>query len=228
MTKICHMKQVSLTIILLLSFTAARSQAVFSSLAESFTPVPAPVDRLYGSGQDAKRAHSVITLPPSHLIPLQLYTNFQCTEYIEAAYDDISEPFVLMMMNIPETALKLYSVMVGGWTEYSKIVLVLVDADGCVLDTLEAQVCWGPPAMYAKQARIDENYTITVYSIHAETDTPLPIDRTIPRFRGWREDEEFRVVNGQFVKSNLIRYKPQFYSYPDLTRDLWQGAEIPM
>lgn len=219
------MNKIILFIILLVSFTEARSQAIFSSLADSFTPVPAPVDRLHDSRPGTKKVHGVITLPPNNLIPLQLYTNYQCTDFIEAAYDDISEPFVLMMMNIPGTSLKLYSVMVGGWTEYSKIVLVLANVEGYVLDTLEAQVCWGPPAMFAKQARIDENYTITVYSIHANTSTPLPVDRTIPSFRGWREDEQYKVINGQFVRTNVIKYKTKIYKYADLTHDLWQGTE---
>lgn len=221
------MKKILVPILLFLPFMAARSQAIFSSLADSFTPMPAPVDKLYDARPDAKNVHEVITLQENTLIPLQLYTNFQCTESILAEDGSISEPFVLMMMNIPGTNLRLYSVGVGGWTEYSTIVLVLANARGYVLDTLEAQVCWGPPAMYAKQARIDENYNITVYSIHTNTSSPLPIDSTIPSFRGWREDTNYRIANGKFVQTDVIKYRTRTFQRSDLIHNLWEGPDVP-
>ena len=222
------MKKILFSILLFLPFTVARSQAVFSALADSFTPMPAPVDKLYDARPDAKKVHSVITLEKNNLIPLQLYTNFQCTESISAEYDSISEPFVLMMMNIPGSNLKLYSVGVGGFTEYAKIVLVLVNAEGYVLDTLEAEVCWGPPAMFAKQARIDENYIITVYSIHTNTSSPLPIDSTIPNFRGWREDTTYCIANGKFVQTNVIKYQTRTFQWSDLIHNLGEGSDVPL
>ena len=219
------MKRGIIIAVLLLSLDLAHSQEVFKPVLDTLTPMPAPVDRLYDSRPGTYRGF--IPLEKNSFIPLQLYTNFQCTEYIFAGYDSISEPFVMMMMEIPETNLKLYSVHVGGITEYAKTILVLVDAENLVLDTLEAEVCWGPVAMYAKQARIDKDYTIMVYSIHAETDSPLPIDSTIPPFRGWREDVSYRIIDGRFVKTETIQYKNRVYRYADLTKDIWLGRDRP-
>lgn len=220
-----YMKRGILTAFLLLSLNLAHSQEVFRPVWDSLAPMPAPVDKLYDSRPITYRGF--IPLVENSYLPLQLYTNFQCTEYIEAEYDSISEPFVMMMMELPETNLKLYSVHVGGITEYAKTVLVLVDAENVVLDTLEAEVCWGPVAMYAKQARIDKDYTIMVYSILAETDSPLPIDSTIPPFRGWREDVYYRIIDGRFVKTETILYKKRVYQYSDLTKDIWLGQDQP-
>ena len=221
------MKKIIFSIVISLFCIGARSQAIFASLADSFTPIPAPVDKLYGVRPDAKKVRGVITLEKNDLIPLQLYTNFQCTQWFSAEYDSISEPFVLMMMNIPGSNLKLYSVGVGGFTEYAKTVLVLVNAGGYVLDTLEAEVCWGPPALYAKQTRIDANYNITVYSIHTNTSNPLPVNSTIPDFRGWREDTVYRIVNGRFVQTDVIKYKTRTFKRTDLTHNLWDGPDVP-
>lgn len=148
------MKRGIFTTFLLLSLNLAHSQEVFRPVWDSLAPMPAPVDKLYDSRPMTYRGF--IPLVENNYLPLQLYTNFQCTDSFDAEYDTISEPFVMMMMEIPETSLKLYSVHVGGITEYAKTVLVLVDAENLVLDTLEAEVCWGPVAMYAKQARIDK------------------------------------------------------------------------
>lgn len=200
----------------------AYSQEVFRPVLDVFTPMPAPVDRLY----DPRPSHNgYILLEENSFIPLQLYTNFQCTEFVLAEYNSITEPFVMMMMEIPDTDLKLYSVHVGGITEFAKTVLVLVNAEGLVQDTLEAEVCWGPPAMYAKQARIDKDYTITVYSIHAETDSPLPINKSIPPFQGWREDAHYSIIDGRFVKTDTIQFKKRIYEYADLTKDIWLCQE---
>ncbi|MBR6864907.1 MAG: hypothetical protein IKM75_08605 [Bacteroidales bacterium] len=201
----------------------AYSQEVFRPVLDVLTPMPAPVDRLYDPRPNGHNGY--ILLEENSFIPLQLYTNFQCTEFVLAEYNSITEPFVMMMMEIPDTDLKLYSVHVGGITEFAKTVLVLVNAEGLVLDTLEAEVCWGPPAMYAKQARIDKDYTITVYSIHAVTDSPLPINKSIPPFQGWREDVHYSIIDGRFVKTETIQYKKRIYEYADLTKDIWLCQE---
>ena len=225
--KIHNMKKVLLFVVFLLFFLEAKSQSVFSSLMETYTPMPAPVDKLYDARPNAKGVKETIRLPRNSIIPLQLYTNYQCSEFFMADYDDITQPLVLMMMDVPGTTQKLFSISVGGITEYAKILLVLVDKDGFVLDILEAQVCWGPPAMYAKQARIDKDFNITVYSIHTDNKKSLPIDKTIPSFSGWREDEVYQIINGKFVKKNTIRYRKCNFRYEDLLQDIWMGHALP-
>lgn len=203
------------------------AQSPFSGLAEQFSPVPVPIDKLYDTRPTAPTYP--ILLKENAVIPMQLYTDFRCTEYFSASYGEITEPSVEMMTNVPNTDLKLFAVRVGGLTEYSKTVLVIVNSRGDALDVLEAEVCWGPVIMYAKQARIDESFNIIVYSIHPENmSKPLPVNETIPSFRGWREDVLYRInKDGRFVKREEIRYKKRLFRYTDLTKDLWLGRDVP-
>ena len=212
------MKKISLLLFFICSF--ANAQTVFSNIQKDVLPGPLPTGRPY-------QAIS-LDLEENNIIPLKLYTNFQLTEWIDASYGeyDLAAPVVNMYLRIPSTDYCLFSVRVGGITEYSTLYLVLTDLNGNVLDLLEAEVFWLDG--YAKEARIDQDYNITVYSIHTQATTSLPVNPSMPSFRGWREDINYRIINGKFTATDTTTYMTRTFRLSDLDRDLWEGPDIPL
>lgn len=210
------MKKVSLLLFLICSF--ANAQTVFSNIQKELLPGPLPIGRPY---QEIS-----LELEENNFIPLKLYTNFQLTEWIDASYGDVSSPVVNMYLRIPSTNYCLFSVRVGGITEYATLYLVLTDLNGNVLDLLEAEVFW--LEAYAKEARIDQNYNITVYSIHTQATASLHVDASMPSFLGWREDINYRIINGKFTKTDTTTYKTRTFRLSDLNNNLWEGPDIPL
>ena len=212
------MKKISLLLFFICSF--ANAQTVFSNIQKELSPGPLPIGRPY-------QAIS-IELEENDIIPLKLYTNFQLTEWIDASYGeyDASSPVVNMYIRIPSTDYCLFSVRVGGITEYSTLYLVLTDLNGNVLDLLEAEVFWLDA--YAKEAKIDQNYTITVYSIHTQATTSLPVNASMTSFKGWREDINYRIINGKFTETDITKYMTRSFRHRDLDIDIWEGQDIPL
>lgn len=194
------------------------AQTVFSNIQKELLPGPLPIGRPY---QEIS-----LELEENNFIPLKLYTNFQLTEWIDASYGDVSSPVVNMYIRIPSTNYCLFSVRVGGITEYATLYLVLTDLNGNVLDLLEAEVFWFEA--YAKEARIDQNYNITVYSIHTQATASLHVDASMPSFLGWREDINYRIINGKFTKTDTTTYKTRTFRLSDLSNNLWDGPDIPL
>lgn len=226
-------RAISIFLIVLLGSIELGAQPGFFSvdeLADCFYPMTVPNDFFWDRRPERKSQYGMISLKENSKIPLALYTNFQCTESFASSFDadDLTAPCAVGMMLVPDSDLKLFSVWIGGMTEYGKMVILLVDSDGNILDVLESMVVWGPiRPMFAKESRIDANFNITVYSIHTSTVTSLPIDDSIPSFYGWREDDTYRVINRKFVRTNKIRYQTRRYNYIHLTTNIWEGFDIP-
>lgn len=65
----------------------------------------------------------------------------------------------------------------------------------------------GPPEMFAKETKIDEDFNIPVYAIRTDTKEYLSPYRDIKPFTGWREDTIYRIDNGRFVITVLCDTK---------------------
>jgi len=218
------MKKIILVTITFFICNLSNAQALFKAASDLLTPMPAPTYKLYETRPGM--VHS-IELSDNDRIPLELYTNLQCTEFILADYSGHLCPTVNLMMQIPNSNQRLFAVEIGGLSEYAKTVLVIVNGSGYVTDVLEAEVFWGPPKMSVKQTYIDENFNVIVHTIH-----PLSSDSISPfifsSFQGQREDICYRIVNGKFIETDKTTYRTRTFRQNDLTRNLWEGPDIPL
>lgn len=215
------MKKLSLLVFTVLICSMSHAQALFNAASKLLSPVSSPTYKLYDTRPST--IHS-IELPDNDIIPLQLYTNLQCTEFIMADYSGPMCPTTSLMMNIPNSNQKLFAVEIGGLSEYATTVLVIVNNSGDVSDILEAEVFWGPPKKSVKQTYIDQNFNIvvhTIYPVSSESISPF----NFSSFQGWREDVNYRIINGKFKETDRIKYKTRTFRPSDLTINLWDGID---
>ena len=154
----------------------------------------------------------------------KLYENLQCTEYIFADNDDTA-PAAYAKFQIPQQETILIAVNFGGATDYVTDVLVAVDDEGNILDTLECTVA--QPFVYIKQYRILADGQIVVTSIKPKQEASIPFVKFSP-FVGNRIDCTYIVDNGKFVIEKVQRYADNTYTYEllsDKYYNLWDGNE---
>ena len=158
-------------------------------------------------------------------IPNKLYKNIQCTEY-DFADDDDTAAAVYAKFYLPQQNAILIAVNFGGMTEMQTDVLVSVDAEGNILDTLEVRVGW----VYIKEYRILADGQIVVTTIKPKQETSILFEDfySFDSFVGNRIDCTYHVENGKFVLKKEEKYADKTYTYEllsDKNYNLWEGNE---
>lgn len=157
------------------------------------------------------------------VIPNRLYRNVQCTDYFLADDADTS-PVVYGKFKMPGSSNVLLAVSFGGVTDWMTDVLVIVDASGKMLDSLEANV-WYFPGIPIRQYRIDSGALVIVSVLE-----PVSLD-SFTQFKGNRVDYTYRIVDGKFTLVAKRKFKERVYTKAQLsskTYNLWDGDEQPV
>lgn len=158
------------------------------------------------------------------IIPNKLYENLQCTEYTFADDDDTA-PVAYAKFQIPQQGTVLIAVNFGGVTDYATDVLVAVDSEGNISDTLEGTVA--QPFVYIKQYQILANGDIVITTIKPKQESSIPFYKFAP-FIGNRIACTYHVENGIFVLKKEEKYADKTYTYEllsDKNYNLWDGNE---
>ena len=163
----------------------------------------------------------------SGAIPNKIYENFQCTEYLIADFDDML-PAAYDKFQVPNQNNVILAIEFGGATCYLKDVLVLLNKDGQISDTLEG--CVGfclDDWFYAKQYRIMSDGSIIVTVLEPVQETSVPF-KTFKQVYAHRVDYTYKVVNDKFFLDKTQKYVAKTYTYELLANEnynLWNGNE---
>ena len=162
------------------------------------------------------------------VIPNRLYRNVQCTDYFLADDADTS-PVVYGKFKMPGSSNVLLAVSFGGVTDWMTDVLVIVDASGKILDSLEANV-WYFPGIPIKQYRIDSGALVIVSVLEPISAESIPLD-SFTQFKGNRVDYTYRIVDEKFTLVAKRKFEERVYTKAQLssrTYNLWDGNEQPV
>lgn len=159
-------------------------------------------------------------------IPLKVYTNVQCTEFVTPdTYAGM--PKIVAKINIPYSPYTLFNIRIASG-RLSTEELLLTDENGKILDVLVGKIMTDS-GVIVKQFYIKKNCEIVVISLEPEDEeTSIPIDKELISFNGKRIDRTYKVEKGKFVLKNEKPYDLYGYYYQllaDETYDLWNGRE---
>ena len=159
-------------------------------------------------------------------IPNRVYKNIQCTEY-DFAFDNPHPHGArsYAKFQLPQQEGSLLAIHLGHRFSRTHI-LVSVDSDGNVLDTLEVAVMG---KVCIKEYRILTDGQIIVTTIKPKQEESIPLDfAPFEPFVGNRIDCTYIVENGKFVLKKEQRYADRTYTYELLSdgdSKLWDGNE---
>ena len=159
-------------------------------------------------------------------IPNRVYKNIQCTEY-DFAFDNPHPHGArsYAKFQLPQQEGSLLAIHLGHRFSRTHI-LVSVDSDGNVLDTLEVAVMG---MVCIKEYRILTDGQIIVTTIKPKQEESIPLDfAPFEPFVGNRIDCTYIVENGKFVLKKEQRYADRTYTYELLSdgdSKLWDGNE---
>lgn len=167
-----------------------------------FTPLP------YNETKCTSNEFSYGIDNTSGQIPNRLYQNLQCTEYFLADENELL-PAAHAKFRTSNPDISLIAVNFGGATEHITSVLVSVNKNGELLDTLEVEAGWIP--LYVKQYRILANGKIVVTSIKPKQKESIPFHH-FGSFVGNRIDCTYRVEDGKFILEKEQVFDEQTYT----------------
>lgn len=162
---------------------------------------------------------------PEEAILGRLYKNLQCTDYKIAPNEYPFKGAAYAKFRLPKQNAILIAVKFGGFTETKTDVLVSVDSDGNILDTLEVAVSW--IHIHIKEYRILIDGQIIVTTIKPKQEESIPFVNFAP-FVGNRIDCTYIVENGKFVLKKEQKYADKTYTIELLSGSkyrLWNGDE---
>ena len=176
-------------------------------------PQQLPILNGKGSVKNIFLKSTEILVPENDMIPLNIYSNFQCTEICwKGSYGTAEQPRAYMMTTIPESSNLLYDFAMGDADFFTKV-LAVVDKWGYIKDTLLCSVSWS--AGRAKEYYIDEEFNITISSILPQTCDPVFFftddGNNFKPFMGYRQDEIYQIIEDRFVLKRTIIYQEQVY-----------------
>ena len=156
-------------------------------------------------------------------IPNRLYKNIQCTDY-DFVSDNLHPHGArsYAKFQLPQQEGSLLAIKMGGRFRRTDV-LVSVDSDGNVLDTLEVAVSW----VHIKEYRILTDGQIIITTIKPKQEESIPFVNFAP-FVGNRIDCTYIVENGKFILKKQQKYADKTYTYEllsDKTYKLWNGNE---
>lgn len=198
-------------------------QSYLGDVANQFAITQLP----YNGGKNTPCARLYGIDNSSGAIPNKVYENFQCTEFLFADCDDML-PAVYNKFQVPNQDNVILAITFGGATYYMTDVLVLLNKEGEISDTLES--CVGfclDDWFYAKQYRILSDGSIIVTVLEPVQETSVSF-MTFKQVYAHRVDYTYKVVNDKFVLDKTQKYVSKIYTYELLaneTYDLWDGNE---
>lgn len=207
------------TILLIICSLPVSAQRTMKELLKIYSPSPLPY--LSPNSEEFVR-YSFVN--PQGAIPNKLYKNLQCTEYRYATSKTPSSAYTKFVLTKQNAT--LIAINWGGYTDEQTDILVSVDSDGNILDTLEVAVGY----VYIKQFRILADGQIIVTTIKPKQEASILFEdfNSSDSFVGNRIDCTYIVDNGKFVLKKQQKYADKTYTYEllsDYNYRLWDGDE---
>ena len=153
-------------------------------------------------------------------IPNRLYENLQCTQYVLADENDLL-PAAFAKFKTMDEDICMVAIHFGGATYLSTSVLITINANGEILDSLEVES--GYETVYIKQFRILRDGKVIVTSIKPKQQKSIPYNG-FKSFVGNRVDCTYRVERGKFILEGEHVFEEQTYEEELLEKDnfnLW-------
>ena len=153
-------------------------------------------------------------------IPNRLYENLQCTQYVLADENDLL-PAAFAKFKTMDEDICMVAIHFGGATYLSTSVLITINANGEILDSLEVES--GFETVYIKQFRILDDGKVIVTSIKPKQQESIPYNG-FKSFVGNRVDCTYRVERGKFILEGERVFEEQTYEEKLLEKDnfnLW-------
>ncbi len=154
----------------------------------------------------------------------KLYTNLQCTEYINAGYNEDLIPALYLKVRIPNTDLLLCAATYGGVTDYSTDQLFVVDMFGNIKSSLEGTVMNAGIAV--KQYRITEDCKVIVCQLHPTSPTSISFEdfmATSSPIEAYKTERRYHInAEGQFVREATKMFPDKSYTEKQLVEhEIW-------
>ena len=153
-------------------------------------------------------------------IPNRLYENLQCTQYVLADENDLL-PAAFAKFKTMDEDICMVAIHFGAATYLSTSVLITINANGEILDSLEVES--GFETVYIKQFRILDDGKVIVTSIKPKQQESIPYNG-FKSFVGNRVDCTYRVERGKFILEGERVFEEQTYEEKLLEKDnfnLW-------
>ena len=209
-----------LAVVAVLARIDVQAQAPFAHLVADMPTTGVPFK---AAKEMTKRSYGI----PGYkgYISAKLYEDIQCTSYFMADTEE-SAPDSYAKFRIPDTPHYLFVASFGGPTDYLTDLLVVVDSEGHVLDTLEASV-WYFPGIAVKQYEVTENYEVIIHMLKPLAPNSISF-ADFSSFPASRMSKTYRITDGKFVLQSEKSYRPQIYTRSRLeqeTYNIWNGQE---
>ena len=140
-------------------------------------------------------------------IPNRLYENLQCTQYVMTDENQLL-PAAIAKFKTMDEDICMVAIHFGGSTHLRTVVLITINANGEILDSLEVES--GFETVYIKQFRILEDGKVIVTSIKPKQQESIPYNG-FKSFVGNRVDCTYRLERGKFILEGERVFEEQTY-----------------